>query len=188
MLDVLSRLPPAIGDELREYGAATPPFGGRPIQFVDVFPLTADRRIDLFPAQLDAEAPAGLYGYQPDPGTAEFPLCLISPASERGISSTLAELPRPEVRLLMNPADAADRHLRDGDPVRIFNALGDVRCKLQVGVWIRRGTVALPKGLWRRHTTNGYTVNALTPDTLTDLGGGACFNDARVQVERVPDA
>jgi hypothetical protein len=23
----------------------------------------------------------------------------------------------------------------------------------------------------------------LVPDTLTDIGGGACFNDARVQVE-----
>jgi anaerobic selenocysteine-containing dehydrogenase len=188
MLDVLSRLPPAIGEELREYGAATPPHGGRPVQFVDVFPLTADTKIDLFPAQLDAEAPAGLYAYQSDPGTAEFPLSLISPASERGISSTLAELPRPEVRLLINPSDAADRHLEDGNPVRIFNRLGEVRCKVQVGSWIRRGTVALPKGLWRRHTANGYTVNALTPDTLTDLGGGACFNDARVQVERVPDA
>jgi hypothetical protein len=45
-----------------------------------------------------------------------------------------------------------------------------------------RGTVSLPKGLWRRHTLNGITANALVPDTLTDLGGGACFNDARVQV------
>jgi len=29
---------------------------------------------------------------------------------------------------------------------------------------------------------------ALVPDTLTDLAGGACFNDARVQVALVPDA
>ena len=48
------------------------------------------------------------------------------------------------------------------------------------------GTVLLPKGLWRKHTANGYTANALAPDTLTDLGGGACFNDARVQVEADP--
>jgi hypothetical protein len=40
----------------------------------------------------------------------------------------------------------------------------------------------LPKGLWRKSTYNGSTANALAPDTLTDLGGGACFNDARVQV------
>jgi len=46
--------------------------------------------------------------------------------------------------------------------------------------------VSLPKGLWRRSTYNGSTANALAPDSLTDLGDGACFNDARVQVEAVP--
>jgi anaerobic selenocysteine-containing dehydrogenase len=110
-------------------------------------------------------------------------LTLISPASERTITSTLSELPRPEVRLLMHPDDAEARGLKDGDGVRVFNELGEVRCNLQVGAWIRTGTVMLPKGLWRKHTVNGYTANALAPDTLTDLGGGACFNDARVQVE-----
>ena len=185
MLHVIAHLPPAIGDDLREAGAASPPHGGKPIQFRDVWPLTPDGKADLFPEALDAEAPAGLYGYQPDPATAAFPLTLISPASERTITSTLSELPRPEVRLLMNPQDAADRDLADAQAVRVFNALGDVRCTLQVGAWVRPGTVVLPKGLWRKHTANGYTANALAPDTLTDLGGGACFNDARVQVEKV---
>jgi anaerobic selenocysteine-containing dehydrogenase len=178
-------MPAAIGEALRDHGAAVAPYEGRPVQFVDVMPRTTDGIVDLFPAALDGEAPAGLYTYRPDPATAEFPLALISPASERTISSTLSELPRPEVRLLMHPSDAAARHLDDGAAVRIFNALGEVRCNLQVGSWIRPGTVSLPKGLWRRHTANGYTANALVPDTLTDLGGGACFNDARVQVEAV---
>jgi anaerobic selenocysteine-containing dehydrogenase len=153
---------------------------------VDVFPRTADQKVDLCPPALDALTPAGLYGYQPDPATAQFPLALISPASERSITSTLAELPRPEVKLLMHPDDAAARGLADGDAVRIFNPLGEVRCNVQVGPWIRPGIVSLPKGLWRKHTANGLTANALAPDTLTDLGGGACFNDARVQVEAAP--
>ena len=184
MLDVLGKLPAAIGSDLRDRGTATPPHNGRPVQFKDVWPLTPDGKADLFPAGLDAEAPAGLYGYQPDPGTAEFPLALISPASERTVSSTLAELPRPDVHLLMNPDDAAARGLKEGDAIRIFNALGEIRCTVTIGQWIRTGTVAMPKGLWRRHTANGYTTNALVSDALTDLGGGACFNDARVQVEK----
>jgi anaerobic selenocysteine-containing dehydrogenase len=184
MLDVLAKMPQAIGDDIREQGYATPIAEGRPIQFVDVKPRTRDEKVDLFPAHLDADAPAGLYGYRPDPADAQFPLALISPASERTISSTLAELPRPEIRLLMHPDDAAARELSEGDDVRVFNALGEVRCGLQVGSWIRPGTVSLPKGLWRKHTANGYTANALAPDTLTDLGGGACFNDARVEVAR----
>jgi anaerobic selenocysteine-containing dehydrogenase len=188
MLHVIARLPGSSGDELSERGAAIPLAGGRPIQFVDVYPRTADCKVDLFPEHLDAQSPVGLYGYQPDPATTDFPLALISPASERTISSTLSELPRPDVRLLMHPDDAAARGLSDGDDVRIFNALGEVRCGLQVGVWVRPGTVVLPKGLWRKHTTNGFTANALAPDSLTDLGGGACFNDARVDVRRANDS
>jgi len=139
---------------------------------VDVFPNTADRKVDLFPPALDTQAPMGLYGYQPDPGTAEFPLALISPASDRTISSTLGELPRPEVRLEMNPDDAAARGVEEGDRLRLWNALGEVRIKAHLTHLMRPGTVAMPKGVWRRNTANGYTSNALSPDTLSDLGGG----------------
>jgi anaerobic selenocysteine-containing dehydrogenase len=185
MLHVLGKLPDEIGTDLRERGVATPPYDGRPVQFSTVWPLTPDQKVNLFPDAYDREAPAGLYGYQPDPGTTRFPLALISPSSERTISSTLGELPRPEARLLIHPDDAGARGLKDGDAVRVFNELGEVRCNIVVGPWIASGTVSLPKGLWRRHTANGYTSNVLVADTLTDLGGGACFNDARVQVEAV---
>jgi anaerobic selenocysteine-containing dehydrogenase len=185
MLDVFGKLPGPIGDDLRETGVATPPYDGHPVQFGNVWPLTPGGKVQLFPEDLDREAPAGLYGYRPDPATEEFPLALISPSSDRTISSSLGELPRPEVRLLMHHTDAEARGLKDGDPVRIFNTLGEVRCNVQVGTWIRPGTVSLPKGLWRKHTANGYTSNVLVPDTLSDLGAGACFNDARVEVARV---
>ena len=131
---------------------------------------------------------SGCIAFQPDPATERYPLALISPASERTISSTLGELPRPDVKLLMHPDDAGARGLADGDLVRIFNELGEVHCPLQVLPTIRPGTVSLPKGLWRRSTRNGVTGTALVPDTLTDLGGGACFNDARVQVASLPIA
>ena len=67
--------------------------------------------------------------------------------------------------------------------MRVFNDLGDVQCEASISGEVRPGTVALPKGLWARSTFNGATANALVPDTLTDIAGGACFNDARVQVE-----
>jgi anaerobic selenocysteine-containing dehydrogenase len=183
LLRVMDGLPGEIGADLSAGRAATSPWNGAPIQFVDVFPRTPDAKVNLFPDDLEREAPLGLYRYQPDPATAQFPLALISPASERTISSTLGELPRPAVRLEMHPADASARGVADGDDVRVFNERGEVRCTLRVGAWIRPGTVMLPKGLWRRNLANGATANSLVPDSLTDLGGGACFNDARVQVE-----
>src|SRR5262249_23733670 len=103
MLHVLDRLPETIGSNLRARTLPASPFGIAPVQFVDVFPNTPDRKVDLFPAALDAEAPMGLYGFQPDPGTEKYPLALISPSSDRTISSTLGELPRPDVKLLMHP-------------------------------------------------------------------------------------
>ncbi|HEU4939103.1 MAG TPA: molybdopterin-dependent oxidoreductase [Vicinamibacterales bacterium] len=182
LLRIAGRLPEGLSAELLETGSVTPPFGGAPIQFVDVFPLTPDRKIDLFPAALDAGAPAGLYGYQPDPASDKYPLALISPASEKSVSSTLAELRQRVAVLQMHPADAQARGLATDDPVRVFNDRGEVQCPVALNPDIRPGTVSLPKGLWRKSTYNGATTNALVPDSLTDLGGGACFNDARVQV------
>ena len=173
---------PRVGAEVVERGVATPPHGGTPIQFVDVFPLTPDRKVDLFPASIAGDAPAGLYGYQPDPGTEQFPLALISPATEKTISSTLGELRERAAVLHIHPDDAAPRRIEQGDPVRAFNDLGELHCPANVTADIRPGTVSFSKGVWRKNTYNGSTSNALAPDSLTDLGAGACFNDARVQV------
>ena len=182
LLRVVGRIPPEVGKELLETGTATPPYGGGPVQFVDVFPLTPDKKVDLFPEALNAEAPAGLYGFQPDPATAQHPLALISPASEKTISSTLGELRQRAAVLQMHPSDASARGLSTDDPVRVFNDLGEVHCPLAVTTDVLPGTVCLSKGIWRKSTYNGATGTALVPDSLTDLGAGACFNDARVEV------
>ena len=62
-----------------------------------------------------------------------------APSARRSASS------RPDVKLTMNPADAAARGLSDGDGVRVFNELGEVHCTLEV-LPTRPGTVSLPKG------------------------------------------
>jgi anaerobic selenocysteine-containing dehydrogenase len=141
--------------------------------------------VHLFPEHLDREAPLGLYGFQPDPATDQYPLALISPASERTVSSTLGELPRPTVMLDVHPDDAEARGLEANEVVRMFNAQGEVRLPIRITPLVKRGTVSMPKGVWRRHVSNGFTSNVLVPDSLTDVGGGACFNDARVQIEKV---
>ncbi len=180
---LLSRAPRLQADIERD-GFAYPDSGWAPIQFVDAFPLTPDGKIHLVPEDLDREAPLGLYGFQDDPATRSYPLALISPATNRTISSILGHLYKDMAVLEMHPQDAEPRGLRTGDTVRIWNDLGEVRVQVRVSPDMRMGVVYLPKGLWSRHTLSGTTANALAPDTFTDLGGGACFNDARVQVER----
>jgi len=170
--------------QLDAHGAAVPLDGPTPILFRDVRPETGDGKVHFVPAHLDAEAPGGLYHYREDPGSAEFPLALISPALASMISSTFGQLRKGEYPIELSPADALARGIRDGDLVRVWNALGEVRVAAKISKDVRDGVVVLPKGLWRKHTRNGLTSNALVPETIADLGGGACYNDARVQVAR----
>lgn len=181
LLEAASRMPEAARAALLDEGPSAAPAGGRPIQFADVFPNTSDRRVHLSPTDLASARAA--YDYDADPATAAFPLALISPASERTISSTLAEFRPGVVSIKIHPDDAQPRGIAEGDEVRVFNDLGEVHCLASITPEMRPGVVSIPKGLWIKSTINGQTANALAPDTLSDLAGGACFNDARVQVE-----
>jgi anaerobic selenocysteine-containing dehydrogenase len=183
--DALLSRSPRLREETERDRFAYPDTGWAPVQFVDAFPLTTDGKIHLVPEALDREAPLGLYGFQDDPATTAYPLALISPGTNRTISSSLGHLYKDVASLEMHPGDAEPRGIKTGDPVRIWNDLGEVRVPVRVSLDMRPGVVFLPKGLWSKHTLSGTTSNVLSPDTLTDLGGGACFNDARVQVERV---
>jgi anaerobic selenocysteine-containing dehydrogenase len=161
--------------------------GAAPVQFETVFPLTPDGKIHLTPEAL-GDAP---YRYKDaksrefSPGghpSDEYPLALISPATSKMISSTMGEYNYPELRLTINPQDAAARGIADGATVRIFNELGEVVCRALVSDRIREGVVALPKGAWRKSSLNGKTATALCPATIDNVAGGACYNDARVEV------
>jgi anaerobic selenocysteine-containing dehydrogenase len=147
-----------------------------PVQFVDTFPTWGGvggpgGKVRLSPPPRHREAPG-----------AEWPLVLISPATSKAISSTLYESESAAV-LEMHPADATARSLLDGSIARAFNDQGEVVAPVRIAAEVREGVVVLPKGLWRRATKNGWTSNALIPDHVDEHGGGACYNDARVEVE-----
>ena len=110
---------------------------------------------------------------------------LISPALATQISSTFGQLRDAPGVLELAPDDARARGIADGDPVRIWNDHGEVRCTAKIARELRAGVCALPKGLWRKHTANGFTANALIPARFADLGGQAAYNDARVEVAKL---
>ena len=188
MMHVATALKDDVRDSLLANGIATPECPARPIQFIDVFPRTPDRKINLFPTELEREAPSGIYAFQEEIATDTHPLVLLSPASEKTINSTLGELRDDLAQVQMHPHDATLRDISDGDTVRVFNALGEVLCPVQLNSDLKPGALSLPKGLWQKHTMNGSTANALVADASTDIGGGACFNDVRVEVTRVVTA
>lgn len=175
----------SIAEGLGLHHASSPPCGPCPVQFVDVFPTTPEGKVQLVPASLEAESARGVYVYLPQQADTTFPLALISPATSRSINSTLTQLDDRPTTVELNRDDAGKRGIEDGARVRVWNDLGEVHCRAKVSVDIRQGVAVMPKGLWCRQSENGQTSNALTPDTLSDLGKGACFNDTRVEIELV---
>lgn len=151
--------------------------GTYPVQFQTVFPRTEDRKVNFAPAVLGS-SPYELVTDQDDPA---YPLALISPATNKTISSSLGEYNFHELHVVMNSLDARARGLQDGAIVRVHNNYGEVHCKLKIQDKVSAGVVVIPKGAWRRSSRNGKTATALAPDTL-GTAGGACFNDARVEV------
>ncbi len=154
--------------------------GSTPVQHRTVFPRTVDGLIHLDPPEL-GDTPFRFLSTEDQ----RQPLVLISPATGRTTNSTFGEFNLDTLTVTMHPEDAAHRSVADGDVVRVFNELGEVRCTVRVSERVRTGVVSMPKGAWRRSSQNGWTSTVLCPDHVNAVGGGACFNDARVQVERV---
>ena len=165
------------GNRLEAGGCERHDFPGEaPIQLDTVHPRTADGRIHLAPAVLGSEP----YRFQAtDDG---LPLALITPAGSRMVNSTLGESNYPRLSVDLHPRDAEARGIHSGDQVRVFNDLGEVQCVAAINQRLRPGVAAMPKGAWRHASLNGETSTALCPDHVNVVGGGACFNDARVEV------
>ena len=105
------------------------------------------------------------------------------------LNSQYANMPRHlaaegEMPVELSADDAAARGIEDGDMVRVFNDRGAVLAAARVGSKVPPGVVALPSGWWASLVEGGAAANALTSDTVTDLGGGCAFHDTLVEVER----
>jgi len=152
------------------------------VMFGNVFPKTPSGKVELASTYLERKYGARLPSWRPV--ESRYPLALISPASDRRITSTFGGLhvgdgPPP---LEMHPDDARARGLHDGMRVRVWNDLGEIRLPLRISDAVVRGVVSTLKGAWLATSERGQTVSALCPAHHADISEGACFNDARVEV------
>jgi anaerobic selenocysteine-containing dehydrogenase len=156
--------------------------GADAMLFANVRPRTRSGKIELVSSYLDEKYGQRLPSYRPY--ESPYPLLLISPASDRRITSTFGGLGDGAATppLEINPEDARARGLGDGARVRVWNDLGEVHLPLRITDRVRPGVVATLKGAWLRTSDNGQTASALCPAHHADIAEGACFNDTRVQV------
>jgi anaerobic selenocysteine-containing dehydrogenase len=132
------------------------------------------------PTESRAHAAEGLY-----------PLEFLPRKADNYMNSTFANLPvhqRMEVRtagvLEMHSNDAAARAIVSGDEVEVFNGRGSIALKALVNGHVSTGVVAARLD-WNKLSAGGLNVNALTSETLTDLGGGPTFYSTLVEVRKV---
>jgi anaerobic selenocysteine-containing dehydrogenase len=119
-----------------------------------------------------------------------YPLELLSPKNSDSMNSTFGN--RDDVdsqtdRAVLHERDAQARGIASGDLVRVFNARGSLRLPAEVTAKIHPGVVRIPSVRWHKNAQDGQSVNVLTPDNLTDIGGGAVFYSCLVEVERCGD-
>lgn len=156
--------------------------------FDNVMPATPSGKVELASDALASRwgQPARLPSFRPR--VSKYPLSLISPASDKRISSTLfgaGGAPGDTPPLLMHPTDAKARRLEGVSAVRVWNDLGSVVLPLEITDAIRPGVVASEKGAWLSTSRNGQTISALvSADDRADLAEGACYNDTGVEVGR----
>jgi anaerobic selenocysteine-containing dehydrogenase len=151
-------------------------------------PTTPSGKIELYSETLEHSCGEGLPHYRALDTRHRF--ILVSPSSDKRTNSTFGGVENHDSDLAveMHPDDAASLFLHDQQPVRLFNDQGEVILPLLVCSKVRTGTVYVPKGAWLRNSPTGQTINALVPGHKADIAGGACYNDASVDIEAVADA
>ena len=147
-----------------------------------VKPATRSGKIELFSEDLEQAYGYGIPRY--DALEADLPLMLISPSSSKRTNTTFGGDPvsaSTEV-IEINPEDANQRNIVDGQKVRLWNKLGEVELVAVVTDAVAPGVVYSPKGTWLKTSHTGQTVNALiSADLKTDIMQGACYNDTFVE-------
>jgi anaerobic selenocysteine-containing dehydrogenase len=120
-------------------------------------------------------------------GNGSFPLEMLARKADNFLNSTFSNLPSvqslEEPGLLeIHPKDAKRRNIRDGDPVRVFNARGELLLRARVNGAVQSGVVAAALN-WAKLTPGGRNINVLTSEKLTDMGNSATFYSVLVEVE-----
>lgn len=118
---------------------------------------------------------------------ARYPLNIVSPKSHGFLNSCYANMDsklrgQGEQFVLINPHDAAERHIADGDTVRVFNDRGAFEGAARLTTDVNSGVVVATLGYW--YQRNRGTVNVISSAEFVDMGHAPTFSDNLVEVAR----
>jgi len=145
---------------------------------------TPSGRIEILNEREDEPLPRPLPTHAAGDG---FPLMLQPATTPFALNSSFYEQDDLRSRqtclqLMMNPADAVNRGLTEGQQVFAYNQQGEVGFTLKVSERVPVGTVVTEGVWWSEFIPGGRGVNALTSQRLTDGGRGSTLYDVTVEV------
>ena len=142
----------------------------------------SDRKIRFSPApqQLDFEI-------QP---SAEYPLRLISPPGPFILNTSMGNVPSViklaggEPQIIIHPLDATPLGIADGDRVNVTSCNGSILRKAIVSNDAKLGVAIALGQWWPKLAPDRKSLNDITSERLTDLGGGSTFGNPVVRVTK----
>ncbi|MDV3103474.1 molybdopterin-dependent oxidoreductase [Thermococcus waiotapuensis] len=113
-----------------------------------------------------------------------YPLRLLTPTYRMTITSQYHNTYRMiDPNLYINPADAGERGIQEGDTVEVFNDYGSIKTVARLSEDVPKGVVLLYKAFWV--SLLGWNANFLTTDETVDgYGRGSAYHSTWVEVRR----
>jgi anaerobic selenocysteine-containing dehydrogenase len=121
--------------------------------------------------------------------TNEFPLRLISPPgpfivnTSMGNLESIRKMAGGEPTMLIHPDDATRYGIEDTQHATVTSPNGSIKRKMLVTKDTLPGVIIAVGQWWPKFAPDGKSLNDLTDQRLTDLGGGSTFGNAIVRVE-----
>lgn len=128
-----------------------------------------------------------------DPVSGKYPIQCIGHHSKRRVHSTFdntgwMEEVEPQ-KVLMNCEDAGERHVAEGDMVKVFNDRGTIILPVKITSRIMPGVASIPQGGWWIPDEKGIDrrgcINVLTRYKPTPLAFGNPSHTSLVEIEKV---
>ncbi len=112
----------------------------------------------------------------------KYPLRLLTPTHRMTVTSQYHNTHGMiDPNLYINPADATERNIEDGDAVEVFNDHGRIRTRAKLSEDVPQGVVLLYKAFWVKIL--GWNANFLTADeTVEKYGNSSAYHSTWVDV------
>lgn len=115
--------------------------------------------------------------------TKRYPYQFLTVHPRHSLNAQHYILNAPEqLKVEISPRLAAEKSLRDGDRVRVYNARGEIEGRIKIKQGIHPQTVVMEQGGWKRM---GGSVNDLTSNQSADLGISTSVYDCVCNLEKI---